>query len=258
MLGWLGALCYSGLMASNGFTRKKVGSLTLGEKLKKIRSEYRISLNEVSKNTKIQIGYLEYLENGEYEKLPADVYVRGFVRSYARFLGADEQVLIRMYDKERNIQKNLKKEHFQENRMERFSLPYFSFTPKIVVAFVTTILVLGGFWYLYAEFRSFASVPYIVVIEPTDGQVIEGNEVLVQGKTDKDARLSINDQPALVRDDGSFSEKVGLQSGSNTLTFLVINKLGKEERRIVTVQARPIAPPAENTEQSTDQISGGE
>lgn len=224
-------------MVSNGFTRKKVASLTLGEKLKRIRNEYRISLNEVAKNTKIQLRYLESLENGEYEKLPPDVYVRGFVRSYAHFLGADENVLLKLYERERNIQKNLKKEHFQESRNERFPLPKVVITPRILVSAVIVVTVLGSCFYLYREFQLFASVPYLAVLEPADGGIVEGSELYVRGKTDKESRLSINDQPTLVRDDGTFSERVNVQPGQNTLTVVAVNQFGKEERKVVTVQA---------------------
>jgi hypothetical protein len=231
-------------MVRNGFTRKKVGSLTLGEKLKKIRSDYRIGLNEVSRHTKIQLKYLEYLESGEYEKLPPDVYVRGFVRSYAHFLGADEQVLVRLYERERNIRKNLKKEQFEEGRMRQFSIPNFVVTPKVLAGSMAFLLVFAGFWYLYREFRSFAAAPYLVVLEPADGQVVENGETYVRGRTDKDVRLSINGQPTLVRDDGSFLERVSLQPGPNTLTIAALNKFDKEERRAVTIQARYEALPS--------------
>ena len=36
------------------FTRKKIDSLTLGERMKKLRDERRLSLGEISKGTKIQ------------------------------------------------------------------------------------------------------------------------------------------------------------------------------------------------------------
>jgi len=96
-------------MINSGFTKKRVGTLTLGEKLRKLRSDRRMSLNEVSRVTKIQIVYLERLEEGMYDKLPADVYVKGFLRSYAEFLGVDEEILVKLYEKEKGIKKNLEK-----------------------------------------------------------------------------------------------------------------------------------------------------
>jgi transcriptional regulator with XRE-family HTH domain len=72
-----------------GFTKKKVNSLTLGEQLKKLRAEGRVSLHEVSRETKIPVKYLVMIEEGDYKNLPPDVYVKGFLRSYAEFLGVD-------------------------------------------------------------------------------------------------------------------------------------------------------------------------
>ena len=48
-----------------GFIKKKVNSYTLGEQLKKIRSEGRVTLHEVSRETKIPIKYLEMIEEGK-------------------------------------------------------------------------------------------------------------------------------------------------------------------------------------------------
>lgn len=224
-------------MATTGFTRKKVESMTLGEKLKKIRSEYRISLNEVSKNTKIQMKYLEFLENGEYEKLPAEVYVRGFVRSYANFLGTDESTLVKMYERERKIQKNIKKEQFSEQREVAFHFPRFFITPKVFIMTGIAIIVCGGFVYLYREFQSFASVPRLVVIEPSDGQIISDQEIFVRGTTEKDATLMINGQPVLVRDGGEFYERIHLQPGLNAFTVISTNKFKKEKSVTLSVQA---------------------
>jgi hypothetical protein len=54
------------------------------------RADRRLTLEEVAKITKIQPRILEKLENGELDGLPAEVFVRGFVRSFARCVGLDE------------------------------------------------------------------------------------------------------------------------------------------------------------------------
>jgi len=48
-----------------GFIRKKVHTHTLGEKLKMIRENANVSLNEISKATKVRKAYLEKLEVAE-------------------------------------------------------------------------------------------------------------------------------------------------------------------------------------------------
>lgn len=231
-------------MVGNGFTRKKVRSLTLGEKLKKIRAEYRISLTEVSRNTGIRLQYLEHLENGEYGQLPADVYIRGFLRSYAQFLGADPKALLRMYERERSIDRNLGKEPEAASisRPKRFS--FFVVTPKLIGAIAVALFVFGAGIYLYREYRAFVAEPYLVVLEPRSGQSVSEDAVTVSGKTDKDAKLFLNGQPTLVDESGAFRETLHLQPGTNDIAFRVVNRFGKERAESVSVEAMFSAPEA--------------
>ncbi len=243
-----GRVCVS--MLGNGFTRKKVVSLTLGEKLKKIRTEYRVNLADVARETGIRKEHLEYLENGEYVKLPADVYIRGFLRSYARFLGIGSNALIRLYERERSIAKNLGKEPEKTTpatarRLRRFSA--FVVTPKIMIEVAVGVLIFGIAFYLYREYRTFVSEPYLVLLEPTKGQIVSNDETLVSGKTDRDAKLFLNDQPILVNEAGEFHERVRLQRGVNTVTVKVMNRFGKERVETVSVVANydvPASSPA--------------
>lgn len=62
-----------------------------GPVLKKIRTAIGISLEEMSDQTKIRQTYLRYLEDEEYEFLPAPVYIKGFVNNIATVLGLPPQ-----------------------------------------------------------------------------------------------------------------------------------------------------------------------
>ena len=128
---------------NDGFTRKKVESLTLGEKLRKLRTEFRMSLQDVSKVTRIQVKYLESLESGQYEKLPADVYVRGFLRSYARYLNIDEQALVKLYERERNIQENLGRDTHAHTVQSSFAPLSFVITSRSLALGVIFLVVFG-------------------------------------------------------------------------------------------------------------------
>lgn len=227
-------------MLGNGFTRKKVESLTLGEKLRKFRAEYHVTLPDVAKYTGIRKEYLEYLEAGAYEKLPADVYLRGFLRSYAHCLGVDPKSLVRLYERERSIAKNLGKE--PENtvsapRRRRISFASFVVTPTIMIGVLATLLVLGISGYLYREFRLFVSEPFLIVTEPANGQEVRGDETVVVGKTDRDAKLSLNGQPIFVNEAGEFRERLRLQRGMNSAEIKVVNRFGKERVETLSIQA---------------------
>jgi hypothetical protein len=65
--------------------------------LRQGREQRGISIDEVARITKIQARILERLESGRLEGLPADVFVRGFVRNVARCVGLDEDEAVRRY-----------------------------------------------------------------------------------------------------------------------------------------------------------------
>ena len=60
-----------------------------GETLKNNREKTGLDLHEVAHILRIQYEYLKALENGNLEKLPPDVYVRAYIREYARFLNIE-------------------------------------------------------------------------------------------------------------------------------------------------------------------------
>jgi flagellar biosynthesis protein FlhG len=68
-----------------------------GPTLKKIRESRGVELEEVACRTKISLVNLRLLESNAYERLPAQVYVRGFLAEYARCLRLDAQTVVRSY-----------------------------------------------------------------------------------------------------------------------------------------------------------------
>jgi len=71
---------------------------TFGERLKRERELREVTLDEVSKSTRISARFLHALENEDWPKLPGGVFGRGFVRTIARYLGLSEESLLAEYD----------------------------------------------------------------------------------------------------------------------------------------------------------------
>jgi cytoskeletal protein RodZ len=70
---------------------------TFGEHLRREREMRGVSLDEVSKATRIITKFLEAFENERWQDLPGGVFNRGFLRSIARYLGLDEEALVAEY-----------------------------------------------------------------------------------------------------------------------------------------------------------------
>lgn len=196
-----------------------------------------MSLIEVSRATKIQTKYLEALEDGEYGKLPAEVYVRGFLRGYARHLGCDEEAILRLYERERNIQESLGKGAAVSAIPAGIEWPAFIVTTKTLWIACIVLIIGGAFLYLIREYQAFVSAPRLVVTEPADQSVVSQSDLVIRGETDRGARILINGQPAFVSAEGDFIEKLLLQPGLNTIVVTAANRFGKERVETISVEA---------------------
>ena len=71
------------------------GDAKIGRILEKARKERGLTLDEVENATKIRKRYLAGLEREDFEVLPDAVYVQGFLKTYANYLGLDGEELSR-------------------------------------------------------------------------------------------------------------------------------------------------------------------
>ncbi|MFO7624664.1 MAG: helix-turn-helix domain-containing protein, partial [Anaerolineales bacterium] len=67
---------------------------SLGQRLREARLARSLSVEEAAQATRIRVRFLAALENGDYEALPSAAQARGFVRSYAGYLGLDPLPLL--------------------------------------------------------------------------------------------------------------------------------------------------------------------
>lgn len=69
----------------------------VGEILKKRREELGQDLKEIAHILKIRYDYLKAIEDEAFEKLPVEVYAKGYIREYAKILDIDPEVVIKAY-----------------------------------------------------------------------------------------------------------------------------------------------------------------
>jgi len=75
-----------------------VETSNFGSLLRQAREQRQISLAQVAEQTKVSQWSLQLIEAGKIEDLPADVFVRGFIRSYARSLGIGDAEPLGMFE----------------------------------------------------------------------------------------------------------------------------------------------------------------
>ncbi len=68
-----------------------------GKTMKQVRERMGVDLQTISKETKINLKILEWIEEEAFEKLPALVYLKGFLRGYALSLGLNPPKVVEEY-----------------------------------------------------------------------------------------------------------------------------------------------------------------
>jgi cytoskeleton protein RodZ len=70
----------------------------IGSSLREARLRQGLDFPELEQSTKIRAKYLRALEDEQFDVLPAQTYVKGFLRSYAEYLGLDGQLYVDEYN----------------------------------------------------------------------------------------------------------------------------------------------------------------
>jgi cytoskeletal protein RodZ len=226
------------------FKIKAVKIDTLGEYLQQVRKQLNLDVKTVSILAQIKPTYLELLEAGAFAKLPADVYIRGFLKSLADFYHIKEQVLIDQYEKERGFEVPTTISKSVRN-------DWLSFTPRTLIIGTSLLVALIAVVYVGFEIRSVLAPPNLSLDEPSGDVTVEGNSVVIAGNGEIGAEIFINNQPVLADQNGQFTETLLLSPGLNVIEVTEKNKFNKVSKitRQVTslaVAEKPVEPQAVN------------
>jgi len=121
---------------------------SVGEFFRQVRETKGLSVDEVSSKTRIRSDYVKALEDGNFSKLPDQVFARGFVRSYARSLGLDEEDAIQRFAKsagtfyeKQDERERLKTRQIEEERKRQANRK--AVAVAIVIAVLTLMFLLS-------------------------------------------------------------------------------------------------------------------
>lgn len=71
----------------------------LGKYLKAERKKQKVSVDEIASHTKIPIRLIQAIEANQFNQIPNPVSAKGFIRSYAQFLGLDTTAILEVFEK---------------------------------------------------------------------------------------------------------------------------------------------------------------
>jgi len=76
---------------------------TVGQYLRRHREAQRMSLEEVSRATRVPMANLERIEADRFDELPGEVFARGFLQAYARSVGLSSKDVLARYTASRRV-----------------------------------------------------------------------------------------------------------------------------------------------------------
>lgn len=206
---------------------------TLGNFLQQERKNRGLSIKDLSDQAQIKQIYLEMLEQSDFSKLPADVYVKGFLKSLAGYYNLLEQDLIDQFEKERVSEPRIIRPE-KNNKVGGFKI---TLNPKIIIITVSIVLFVGALIYVGTQIRSVLIPPFLEITEPVSDGSILGNSVLIAGKTELGAEVTINNQLVLVDKEGQFAENLILSKGLNLIEVASKNKFGRISKVLRKINA---------------------
>jgi cytoskeleton protein RodZ len=194
---------------------------SFGRYLQSARMEKKISLEKVSEETRIAIRNLQLIEKEDLEALPAEVFVRGFLRAFARAIGADAGEAVKLYDARLTLESRLSG---AGRFSDRSSTRLWRHLALSVVALLSVIvLTLYGFSYFQNRMRlSEASETHAVSdkSEAVSTQDAQGSDVAKGSATDQFEKLvltiiAVEDLWVKVIIDNKAPDEYNLSSGEH-------------------------------------------
>ena len=202
----------------------------VGEIFSAKRKSRKISLKGAAKDLLISRENLEDIEKSNWHKLPEPPFTRGFVRSYAQYLGLDVEHTLALFRREYDEAKYHKKTSVDSGRKR------FYFTPARFASFLTIFAVLAFVVYLVLQYLSVLSAPNLELDSPADDLTTSIPVVAVSGKTEKGATVAVNGEFIAVDEEGEFSYQFLLNEGRNEIEIVASKNLSPKSKALKVIR----------------------
>ena len=201
---------------------------TIGEILKNARVSRKLTLTDLSRLTKISLTTLKALEKNQFVKLPSSTYIQGFIKNYAQAVRLDPAKTLAVF--KRDYDRRHLKKILPQGLTQPLNQPFLATTAgRNLLAAGIILLILAG--YLIFTLLKLFRPPPLIIDQPQEAQEL-ASPVLIKGKTDRDATLTLNNKTVNLEPDGRFTTIYSTQSGTLELNFTATSRRGKTRKLI--------------------------
>jgi cytoskeletal protein RodZ len=209
--------------------------LELGTLLKKAREEKGLSLDDIQEETKIRKKYLEAIEENNFDILPGKVYLKVFVKGYAREVDLNYQALLDNYEV-LNIQEekesNLQKDYLNGTKVSSGSKNEDRKNPFKIIFIMLLILFLGAaVVYTYQYINN--SEIRLLNQQNLQNENIEEDSQLLQVEENKSAEITSENEEEINRSVESSIDNFNEADNNNLLDSFDSSVFTEENTEII-------------------------
>ena len=185
-------------MNDNSDNKKNINETSCGQELSKRRQKRDLSINDVAREIKIESSVIKKIESDEFHSIGAPVFVKGYLRQYSNLVGADDDLIIKKYNKLNPEHDTLPIVNDSATQISKFIV-----TPKslilglfgMILLLILTFLVLN---IIDKEENSVLSTNEIPVIETEETEIqLEDDQIFFE----ENSVLSTNEIPVIETED---------------------------------------------------------
>lgn len=216
--------------------------LTVGNLLKKAREHSGKKIEEIAQIIKIKPEYLNKIEQNDFSSFNSSTFVKGFIRSYAAFLGLDAENIVALFRRqigEEDVPLKAKKTLVKQQSVV--------ISPTSIMSIAIILFFVAVFGFLISQFYKLQQPPILKIVQPsTEIMTSDTPNFEIKGLTEENTLVTVNETQIQLRDDYTFTLAVELREGDNTFTFNAWKKNveGKHATQIVTILYNPTDKPA--------------
>ena len=165
------------------------------------------------------------MEEERFDKLPAGLYGKNFLKKYALFLGLKPKELLRDID-ESFFGNEKESDPFSQKVLESNKLLIW---PRIIKSILISTAILICLLYLVFYSKNIVAAPALSISQPDKNMLTASSSITIAGETEEEAEVRINGEIVLNNDKGHFSQTINLKKGLNTVTVTAKKKYSREQ-----------------------------
>ncbi len=207
----------------------------LKDDLRELRERARLTIEEASQATKVLPSVIRAWEAGDWLACSTDpAYVERMILAYIRHFEGRASFF------QKKLREELSGMSIEPARAKILAMrPFQGFDVKwsararALVMGIVFVSSLG--FYMVAQAKAIAEPPMLEILSPLDGKKLDRPVVRVEGKTQPETTVFVNERPASIREDGTFSIDLDVPRGATEIIVRAKKRHSREAQALVHV-----------------------